>query len=367
MCAAKCEDILNALMCICEGTATLAAKSDDTSQQIEGSFSDGVVSTGEGEQFPDQEAYFDAKCSVANGIFDTIRALAQWLDDNSVDLLAGLFGGVTSGLIVAVVASGPVGWTITLVGSTIVAVAGYLIRYSLEFADVVAVLDDTQEECVLSLYNAGDAITAEENFMSAVAAGSPVITTIEKGLLRIFLSSEMVNQLFSPREDVAVYESPSPVDCGAAILQVWDFDADFESWTFEDRSDPGSLATRSYDATAEGIENELTTQSAPNVTAAGGNISPTVALSIVPGSSIQVDYGPTSDPNNTRITVTAIYTDASEETNNVVFTDAGTIVLSLTQTKTLETVDVEFARSTSGSSIGTTSDVDLLEVRVVGL
>ncbi len=355
------------LECLCAQLSALAEQAGLDGQGIDAPPSDGVIETGPGKQFGTQSEYFDAKCNAANGIYDTVLGLVDWLEDNNVDLLAGAFGGVTSGLALALIVVGPVGWAIEVVAVGLAGLASFLIAFAVGFDDLKNALIDAHDECVLSLFNASNANTAESGFVAAIAASSEPTTIIERNLVGLMLTDEMLNQLFAPREDVVLYISPDPVDCGGAILQIWDFDADFESWTFTDDSDPGSSATRSYDTPLQAIENELIVQSAPNVSAIGRNTSPDVALSIVPGSSIQADFGPTSDGFNVQIIVRAIYDDATEEESGLVFSSAGTHILSLTQTKTLETVEVEFGRSTSGSSQGTTNDVDLLEVRVVGL
>lgn len=368
MCAATCDDILSVLACICEGTTVLAEKSGDTGQEVETTLSDGDIQTGPGEQFPDQETYFNAKCSVANGIFDTVRGMIQWLEDNDVDLLAGLFGGITSGLLVAIVVSGPLGWALSLVSGTLVALAGYLVRYSLSFTDMGDAMDDTHQECVLALYNASDALTAETNFVAAVQAGSPTITSIEAGLLNVLLSSEMVNQLFAPRDDVAVYDSPSPIDCGAALLLLWDFDSDVESWTFRDDSSANASATGSYNAFEEAIQ-------ADQIIIAGGsgrltaavNVSPTIAQLVSPGDSVQWDYSAPSDSIIVARTLTVFYTDAtSEDIFKGAHSSAGTLVLTLTQNKFIETIELMTARSNGSSTTGYSFTTLTFEVRVVG-
>jgi len=362
------DDVLDVLQCICEQNTILAEKSGDTGQDVEGTLSDGDVEVGPDEQFPTSQAYFDAKCNVANGIFDTIRGMVQWLEDNEVDLLAGVFGGVTSGLLVALALSGPVGWAWALVGSLLVALAGYIISLSVNFLDLGAALDDTHEECVLALFNATNSLTAETNFVLAVEAGSPPISPVESGLMNIMLSSEMLNQLFGPRDDVGQYASPGPIDCGAALLVLWDFDADEEGWTFRDDSTANASATGSYDAGEEAL-------SALQVIIAGGsgritnavNVSPTIAQAVTPGSSVQWDYSAPSDEIVVARTLTVIYTDAtSEEILRPAHTAAGTLVLTLTQSKNIETIECLTARSNGLSTTGYNFTTKTFEVRIVG-
>lgn len=351
------------LECLCQNLTALAEKTDDTSQQVEGSLSDGIVSTGEGEQFGTQAEYFDAKCNVANGIFDTIRELIQWLEDNDVDLLAGLFGGITSGILVGLALAGPLGWALALVSATIVSLGGYLIRYALNFVDVGDALDDTHEECVLALFNAGDATTAENNFITAVKAGSPTISGFEVKLLRVCLSSEMVNQLFSPRSDVAAYASPSPIDCGSAILALWTFPADVEGFVFSDDSDAPSSASGAYDAGLEALGCTLVTAPAgPRSRASWEKTG--LSIAVTPGASAQFDYTGTSDGINQSKYMLVTYSDATYEEKTVPNTaTAGTLVLTLTATKTISSVLVQLSRSYNP---GSTHTSEILEVRIIG-
>lgn len=362
------EDVISVIQCICNQTTVLAEKSEDTGQEVEGVLSDGDVATGPGEQFPDQETYFAAKCSVANAIFDTLRGMILWLEDNDVDLLAGAFGGITSGLLVGLALAGPVGWAWALAGSVFVGMAGYLIRYAISFTDVKDALDDTQEACVLALYNATDSLVAENNFIAALEAGSPVITSIESAFVGLMLSSEVVNQLFDPRADVAGYVSPSPIDCGAAVIQIWDFDSDVESWTFRDDSTANASATGSYNAFEEALQaDQVVVAGGPGRITQAVNVSPTVALVVTPGASVQWDYSAPSDSIVVFRILTAFYTDAtSEDVSRGGHTSAGTLVLTLTQSKTIETIECLTGRSNGSSSTGWTFETLTFEVRVIG-
>ena len=361
------EDVIIALQCVCQSITVLAEKSGDTAQEVDPPLSGGEVSTGEGQQFPDQSAYFDAKCNVANGIHDTVLEMVQWLDDNNVDLLLGVFGGVTTGLIAGLIGAGPIGWAVVLVASVVAGMASYLLKNQVNFSDLEAALIDAHEGCVLALFNGSNALTARANFVLEAENATPTITAVESGLLELMLSGETVNQLFEPRSDMADYNSPSPIDCGGAILKVWTFPIDVEGWTFSDESNPGSSASADYNAIDEAIENTLVVNSAPFSLSRAENSSPAVAIAITPGASVQADFSGTSDANLQAVRVFAVYTDATEETNEVVTSSAGTLVLTLTQSKTIETVIVDFGRSTSGGGGGSTHSTNLLEVRIIGL
>lgn len=335
-------------------------------QQIDDPPSDGTVVYGEGEDYPDAESYFDAKCSSSNGIYDTVAGMVDWLRDNNVDLKAGVLGSITTAIILGLALSGPVGWAIQLSGVVITVLAGFIIKSVVDFIDMLDGLDDVHEELVLAMYNAADTNTARENFLTIFAGATPNPSSIELTLTRFLLPSSVLNQLFVPRADVGSYESPDPVDCGAAILAAWSFPSDYQSWTFVDLSDPGSSATRSYDAVEEAIENELIVASLPYERAEGENTSPAIAIAVTPGASVQADYGPTSDGTLQGVDLIAEYSDATEESASVSTATVGTLILTLTQSKTINAIVVKFARQTSGTSKGSTHDTDLLEVRIFG-
>lgn len=369
MCAVRCDEIFEVLNCICEQLTELTGQGVAEGQTIEDPPLDGTITVGSGEQFPDQEAYFDAKCAVANAIFDTVLAMVDWLNGNQDDVIAGQFGGVTSGLLVGISAVGIASWVWDKVKTFTASLAGQIVSTVTDFAELSAAMNDTHQETVLAMFNASNTNSAEANAISAIQAGTPTIGTPETLMLKILLSSDMLNNLFDPRADLAAYVSPSPIDCGAAILQLWTFPTDVQGWTFVDDSDPGSSATRVYDAVNQAIENEYIVESAPNVSAFGINTSPSVSHALVPGSSVQVDYSAPSDaPLNHGINVIAEFSDATEEETGILtFNMAGTRVLTISVTKTITNVRVECGRSTSGSAQGSTSQQHFLEVRIIGL
>lgn len=360
------DDILLAITCICEGTTTLAEKSEQEGQAAEGELSDGVIQTGPGEQFPTQTAYFDAKCNVANAIFDTILGMIEWLKDNDVDLLAGVFGGVTSGLLVAVLLAGPVGWAWAIVGSVVVSLAGFLVAYALDFFDVFTALNDTHEECVLALFNSTNSLTAESNFITALEAGSPTITTLESLFIKTLLTSELLNQLFSPRDDVAVYESAAPIDCGAALLISWTFPTDEEGWTFRDDSVSPSTASGVYNGPDEALEITMVAAGGPSQPRTKGTWLKTgLSVSVPAGGSAQFDYSAPSDERNQAQHLKVIYSDLTEDLEEIFSTTtAGTIVLTFPASKTLAEIECSISRADIQSNTHTS---DVLEVRVFGV
>ncbi len=327
--------------------------------------SNGVITVGPGEQFPDQQSYFDAKCNVANALWDTEKGFIDWLKTNGVDAKLGLLGGVTTAVALGLTLAGPVGWAIALVEIVVVSLVTFLFVNIFDFEDMQDALTNKHEELVKGLYNASDTSGARASFMSILGGATPTLTAIELQLVQLTLTSSFLNQLFAPRSDVANWQSPVAIDCGASPLKVWTFPTDLESWTFADLSTGGSSASAAWNASAQAIENTLTTLSLPNVTAEGKNSSPTVSIPVTPANSVRVDFSAPSDaPKNTRIEVVANYTDMTSESNDVVFNEAGTLVLALGQSKTIGSIDVHTQRSTSGSALGSVHTVNILEVRI---
>lgn len=193
--------------------------------------SDGEVIVGPDEQFPDTEEYFDAKCNTANAIYDTVLGVIDWLDANNVDLISGFFGAITSGLAVAFLLSGPVGWALVAVGGSVATTAWFLVRYALDFTDVSTALGQVHSECVLALYNAANTTEAKANFLTEVDGATQPITSVERQLLGFLLNYNLLNQLFGPREDVASYQSPSPISCPSSWSHVFDFTISAQGWT----------------------------------------------------------------------------------------------------------------------------------------
>ena len=354
------------LECICATNTALVEQGTLAGSAVAEVASDGDVTVGPGEQFPDQKSYFDAKCNTANAIFDTILGMVDWLDDNDVDLLAGLFGGVTSGLLVAIAITGPMGWAWAVVGGLVTGIAGYLVRLTVNFSDLSAALGDTQDECVLALYNASDTSTAAAGFLAAAEAGSPAITSVESGLLGMFLVSDLLNNLFAPREDISQYVSPSPVDCGAAVLQVWSFEASGEAWAFRDDSDGTYSASglwlsggeEAWETTLVGLG------TGPGPKAKGTIYIDGLSLAAQIGGSVQVDFGALSGGPSSSKHVKVIYGDLSEYEASVPGTGAGTVVLSLTVAGTIETIETWVQRNWENAF---TFSMEFEEVRVFGV
>lgn len=227
------DDMIIALQCVCQSATILAEKAGKEAGDTEEPPSDGQVVTGPGEQFPDAETFYSAKCTVSNAVRDTVFETIKWLGDNNIDLLAGLFGGVTSGLIVGLSLAGPAGWAVAIAGSLIPLIAGYLVRYSFSFGDVEDALDETHEATVHALYNGNSTDSSRDGFLSAVDAAATSITVVERQILSFLLSNTLLNQLFEPRPDLMDYEPPDPITC-PSFSHAFDFTIDNQGWERDD-------------------------------------------------------------------------------------------------------------------------------------
>ncbi len=353
------------LECICAATNALVELGVLGGQDIEVAPSDGEVQVGPDEQFPDQESYFDAKCNASNAIYDTVLATVQWLEANNIDLLGGLLGGMTTALAMALLISGPVGWAVTLAGVTVTGITTYLISQTIDFSDLEDALVDVHDELVLSLFNASNTLTAENSFIAEIAASSEPTTAIERDLVRLMLSSDLLNLLFSPRQDVGVYQSPSPVDCGAAVLQVWSFIASGEGWTFRDDSTGTYTASGLWSSGKEAWEITIVGLGTPTGTYAQGTIYITgLSIAIPAGGSVQMDHSATGDDVISWRFIKAVFSDVTEQQSTAPSTStAGTIVMTVPTAKTINELEISFGRNWA-TAFNTTRDVQ--EVRVVG-
>lgn len=357
------EDLLE---CICSALGVLGGQGESEGQEIESPQSDGEIAVGEGKQFPDQETYFDAKCRVANGVFDTMLGAVSWLKDNNVDLLAGIFGGVTSGLIVGLLAAGPLGWGVVSVGSILAGLAVYILRYTLSFQDLEDALIDVHEECVLALYNASNTSTAESEFLSAIENSAVSTTILERGMVALMLTSDVLNQLFNPRDDVANYESGSPIDCGSALLQVWSFVSSGQGWSFRDDSTGTYSASGVWESSAEAWRVTIVGPGTGTGPFAEGTVLITgLSLAVPAGGSAQFDHSATADGVISWRKIKVIYSDASEQVEQPAASKtAGTVVMTFPVAKTISEIEISFGRNWQ-FAFNTTRD--LQEVRIFGV
>jgi len=314
------------------------------------------------DQYPDIETFFDARCNACNGIYDTILGTVDWLADNNVEWKAGLFGGLTTGLVFALLGSGPGGWAIAASGAIITGLAVWLIRETFNFTDLSTAMDDVHDELVAGLYNTSDVPTAKANFLSILGGATPTPSSAELYLVEIMLGGDLLNNILEPRSDLATYQSPDPIDCGAATLQVWPFVATGEGWAFRDDSTGSYSAAGVHVPAREAWEINLVGLGTPIGPYARGTIwIDGLSIAVGVGNSVQLDYDAPSDGVSTAKNIKVIFSDASEVTTYVSGTGAGTLILSMTATKTIAEIECSAGRNWANAFDIT---IDLLEVRV---
>lgn len=303
------------------------------------------VPIGEGQQFETQEEYFAAKCIAANALFDTITGMIAWLDSNSIDVVLGVFGGITSGLIAGALVAGPVGWALVLGTSLVVGLASFLISYSLDFEDIGDALDDTHEECVKALFNANDASAASAAMVDAMAAsGTYSTTSAEQAFVAMLLNQNLTNQLFAPREDTLTYISPDPVDCTSGALVTWTFDSTDEGFTFSDESDSGQSATGVWSAPVEGWRITNITVPAGTDRSRGRITKSGLSIAVTTANSIQMDCSATSDGLGTHREIKVTYSDVSTQSIQINSSTPSTTILNCNGTKTINKVELTIYR-----------------------
>ena len=335
-------------------------------QVIDDPPSDGEVIYGPGQDYPDAESYFNAKCSSSNAIYDTVRGMIDWLRDNNVDLKLGALGSITTALVLGLALAGPVGWALQLSGVVITVLAGFIIKSIFDFIDMLDGLDDVHQELVVGLYNADSAETARANFLTVFEGASPSPSSLELTLTGFLLPGSVLNQLFVPRPDVGSYESPDPIDCGASILQVWSFTAGLDSWTHADIGEGNKPSTAAWDSLKQAIKTDFTVDDDP-----GGSVheytSPAISIAVTPGATCQLDRSTTSDGLETGIYLEVKYSDASIEWIIAPKTSsAGTVILTLTQSKSIVQVRCEAARLWEWTETPSTHFQHIFEVRIFG-
>lgn len=315
------------------------------------------------DDYPDSEAYFDARCNACNGIFDTLRETVLWLEVNHVDLKAGVFGGITTGLITALTLSGPAGWAVVAISSLIAILAGWIIAETLDFEQLGDAFDDEHTDLVKSLYNSQTVDTARDNFITVLDGSTFPTSFEEQALIKFMMGYELLNQIFNPREDMANYDSSSPIDCGSFILQLWSFVASGEGWAFRDDSTGTYSASGQWVGAREAWEINLVGLGTGHGPAAIGTIYITgLSIAVDITNSVQFDHSATSDAIIVSRRITVIYSDLSEQTFiTTPSKDAGTVIMTIEGAKTIAEIEIEVGRNSAAPFDAT---IDILEVRV---
>lgn len=356
-------DITEALQCICAQMEAQTVRGSATETEVDIPPSNGEISVGPGEQFPTQGAYYNAKCSAANGVYDTALGAIDWMDNNVEDLLSGLFSGITTGMTAGFLAAGPLGWGVMAAAATMSALAALTVRYDLNFSDVSDALGEQHDECVKALYNAANSSLARSNFLTELDNAATSITPLARKFVSYLLSNSVLNQLFDIGDDVVSYNSPDPVVCDTFLFR-WPFILSGESWLFRNDSTGAYSASGAWNSSAEAWRIGLTGPGTGTGPRAEGTVYLT-GLSIVVGvgNSVQFDHSATSDEVVGSRKIKAIFSDATEQFFSAPSTaTAGTAIMSIEASKTIEELEVGLGRNWS-NPFDITRDVN--EVRVV--
>jgi len=319
-----------------------------------------------GDKYQSSEEYFNARCNASNAIHDTVLELVIWLKDNNVGLKAGVFGGITSAIVLGLTLSGPGGWAIMAISGAVAAIAVWVVNEALDFEDVENALNAEHSDLIAALYTATSANNARAAYLAVLDAGSVPVSSEEMFLIKLMLPFSLLNQIFDPREDMATYESPSPIVCAGAPLLSWSFELGAESWTFRDDSTANASATVAHDASLESMKTHLIVNSGGSYRIARGvNVSPTLAQAVAPGNQIVIDHGAPSDGLIVHRILKMIYDDAREfEVSKINNKTAGSMTLAVTESGTLETIEFLVGRSNGAGTAGHDLYHDLFEVRV---
>jgi hypothetical protein len=340
--------------------------------------------------------YDTYKCKAANFIVDYIEKSCQSLEtltdmvtdysQSGLQLITALLSApallaaLGLGTLVLAIPEAAIIAVVAAVAALIMTAGAWAIMLLMgRLADEI---DNDRENLVCGLYNATSASEAKEfldgwfNDAIDVITVDPVpgvgdwtqekIDIFQGHLINIvdyFKINNLLNKLFpqsDEEKETDIENYTGTVDCSACgpCVIEWLFDTDTEGWTHSDLSDPGSSSAGTWEDGALKTTNIL--ESAPNVTAWGvwwitGSWVGTA------GDTFTANFSAVSDEGNSLARVKIDYDDETSEFVDLVHSEADTLVLTITQDKTIVSLSFSVARSTSGSGIGGTYSVSLFD------
>lgn len=121
---------------------------------------EGIV---EGSPPPDGWSVYDPlvvnrKCKLANMYYDDLKQVTIILEANNIDAIGFLaVGSMTTllGLVIGLIASGPLGWGLGALGAIAAVIAFFLVN-TIDLDDLIVILDNNRDVLVCSLYEAVD-------------------------------------------------------------------------------------------------------------------------------------------------------------------------------------------------------------------
>lgn len=138
---------------------------------------------------------------------------------------------------------------------------------------------------------------------------------------------------------------------------TWSFVSSVQGWTFLDVSSGSSSSSMAHSASAESLRCTMTIVSGET---AIDIFSPELNIPVLIGDTIEADYTWSDIPSGNGVVVRANYTDATFDAIGNTRVAAGTDTLTVTVNKTLETIQLGFARGAGASYVA-----DYLEVRLI--
>jgi len=322
----------------------------------------------DGVAYEPASAIVDRKCLAANYVHQSVLGIVTELKDKRADQygFAGLaFVLSVVATIVGTLLLGPFGLLIGAVSGSLLTMATLLFKASFSLLLLETAILADEDEAICTLFEATSAGQARTDYTDHLLANGA--TSLEVAFVDLLLTNNVVNLLFfawGDSEDTISSVVPTS-DCSTCgqILEQWLFPVNDENWTFIDISTPPSTASMLYNAGAEALRNSHTVAQVPTSTGAVRDTSPVISLVNNADIRITVNFGAPTDGLLTSIIVKAQFLASPEETNQVLFTAAGTLVYTFTTLDTITSIDVETGRSQGGSPTQVFNfDVDIFDV-----
>lgn len=195
-------------------TEGMAACCQKQAGDVETPPNSGVPPIGNGKMFPTVSAFEDAKCRIANAIWQTVRGTTQTLFTDGVGLKLGAFGAATTTLIAALLVSGPLGWGIAAVGGSVIGILTLVFfNEALDLEVLLSELDTDQEDLINALYQASTPDAARTAFLTVMEESAVSLSPVEIQMAKWMIPYNLLNELFQPSDDLEGWEPDDPVEC----------------------------------------------------------------------------------------------------------------------------------------------------------
>lgn len=115
----------------------------------------------------------DRKCKLSNMVFDDLLSVTNQLKELGIENALALgVGAATSivSVIIGLLASGPLGWGLAVLGA-VIGVVMFFITSSIDLDALIGIMETQQADLVNAIYNAPDNATALADMKAALTAG----------------------------------------------------------------------------------------------------------------------------------------------------------------------------------------------------